>query len=100
MPAVIRQQLQAQPTVDDDLFDEEYERQVFPWAAGQIRDQFTEQTWQAFWSTAVDGQSVKVTATELGMSIGAVYIARSRVMAGLKKQVERHEHEDDSGEVI
>ena len=44
-------------------------------------------TWQAFWRTAVDGQSSKDTAAQLGMTVAAVYLARSRVVARLKDLV-------------
>ena len=36
----------------------ELKRQVFRYAAEKIRCEFQEETWQAFWRTAVEGQSV------------------------------------------
>ena len=75
------------------LFEEEYRRQVFRWAAARIRTQFKDSTWQAFWRTCVDGQSVKQAGSELKMSAGAVYVARSRVMARLKVEIQKFEAE-------
>ena len=44
-------------------------------------------TWQAFWRTAVDGQPGKQVAADLGLTVAAVYHARSRVLARLKELV-------------
>lgn len=65
----------------------EWERQRFAWACEQVRRDITESTWQAFWRTAVDGQRGKQVAAELGLSVAAVYLARSRVFARLKELV-------------
>jgi RNA polymerase sigma factor (sigma-70 family) len=69
------------------LWDQEYERRVFAWAADQVKGEFQESTWQAFRLTAVEGQSAKDAGRRLGMSPGAVYVAKSRVLARLKEQV-------------
>jgi hypothetical protein len=62
----------------------EYKRQVFRWAAERLRDEFRGNTWAAFWETAVEGKRAQGVADKLGMSVGAVYMARSRVVARLK----------------
>jgi RNA polymerase sigma-70 factor (ECF subfamily) len=67
---------------------QEYERQLFHWAAEQVRSAFTDKTWQAFWRTAVEGQSAQTVAEQLALTPGAVYVARSRVLARLIKQIE------------
>ena len=81
--------LNAQPQDEPDEagWDAEYARQVFHWAAGLVREQVSDQTWQAFELTAVEGRTGPDVAAELGMTVGAVYLARSRVMARLKQQV-------------
>lgn len=61
-------------------FRMEYERQLFKWAAGQVRPSFNADNWQAFWLTSVDGQTVDHVAQQLGISRGKIYVARSRVM--------------------
>jgi RNA polymerase sigma-70 factor (ECF subfamily) len=84
--------LAAQPAPDADasaLWDQEYERRHFAWAAEQVRGEVHDSTWEAFRRTAVDGQSGKDVARELGMSVAAVYVARSRVVARLKEHVRR-----------
>ncbi len=80
---------------DERLFDEEYRRQVFRQTAELLRCEFTDSTWKAFWWTSVDGRSVAGVASELRISIGAVYTARSRVLARLKKEIREREEPDE-----
>jgi RNA polymerase sigma factor (sigma-70 family) len=77
------------------FFEAEYRRRLFLWAADQVRGEFRKSTWQAFWLTAVEGQGSKVASQATGISVGAVYIARSRIMARLKAVVEQVEGEPD-----
>jgi RNA polymerase sigma factor (sigma-70 family) len=84
--------LEAQPAADPSataVFEAEYRRRVFRWAADEIKGEFTPSTWQAFWQTAVGGRMPKAVAADLGLPIGAVYIARSRVLARLRRRVEQ-----------
>src|SRR5207237_644077 len=83
--------LEAQPAEDPSataLFEAEYRRRLFRWAADEVRGEFATTTWQAFWQTAVEGRSPSDVAAELGLSVGAVYIARSRVLARLRRRIE------------
>ena len=77
----------------DSIFQLEQQRELFGWAARKARDQFVPTTWQAFWLTAVEQQSPSEVAEQLGLSTGAVYIARSRVMARLRELIEQTEFE-------
>ena len=76
--------------VEEPDWDREYERQILNWAAERVRKEFRDATWQAFSRTAIDGRSGSEVATELGMSPGAVHVARSRVLARLKDVVRDH----------
>jgi RNA polymerase sigma factor (sigma-70 family) len=68
-------------------WEKEFQQQLFRLAAAQVQEHFAPKTWQAFWQTAVEGKSAAAVATSLGMSPGAVYVARSRVLARLSEQI-------------
>src|SRR5205085_7038004 len=70
-----------------ELWEQECERRLFAWAAEQVRPRVQPATWQAFWRPAVDGASGKEVAAELGLTVAAVYLAKSRVMAALREQI-------------
>jgi RNA polymerase sigma-70 factor (ECF subfamily) len=81
--------LEEQPARDDDeaFWDCQYQRRLLAYAAEQVRNSFEDATWQAFWQTAVEGKPGKAVAASLGMTVGAVYIAKSRVLSRIKEQV-------------
>lgn len=78
----------AATSYEANYFDLECEKQIFHCAAEQIQEEFMPNTWEAFWRTAVNREAVDAVSAELGMSRGAIYIARSRVMARLKETVQ------------
>lgn len=69
----------------DELYTLEERRQIFRWAAAGARQQVSESTWQAFWMAAIENLPVADTAARLGISPGAVYIARSRMLARIRE---------------
>ncbi|MFT5526468.1 MAG: DNA-directed RNA polymerase specialized sigma24 family protein [Pirellulaceae bacterium] len=82
---------QAHPTPDTaNAVDIEYMREVFAWAAARVRNEFQPTTWQAFTRTFVGGQSVARVSLELGLSVGAIYVARSRVMKRLRDEISKY----------
>ena len=58
-------------------------------ASEQVRGEFSAAAWQAFWRTGVEGRAAPEVASELGLTVGSVYNARSRVMARLRREVGR-----------
>ena len=52
-----------------------------------IRGEFEVRTWQAFWLTAVEANRPPTPAVELGMSPGAVRVAKSRVLKRLREEL-------------
>lgn len=72
------------PQDGDSWFDIEARREQFRWAANQVQRQVPARQWQAFWLTAVDGNSGQSVANQLEMSVGNVYVARCRVLARIK----------------
>jgi RNA polymerase sigma-70 factor (ECF subfamily) len=85
--------LQSLPDQEQE-WDQEYEQRLFAWAVEQVRGGFEPATWQAFWQTAVEGRSAREAAEALGMSVGAVYVARSRVLARLREHVQQLQGEE------
>lgn len=74
-------------------FDTELRRSTFQRASESVRQEQSPKVWQAFWSTAIDGKSPAIVARELGMSVGAVRVAKCRVLARLKEVVLTLENE-------
>ncbi len=65
----------------------EARKELIRWATEQIRSEFSEATWNAFWRTAIEGVPIAEVAKSTGRSAGAVYVARYRVIARLKEKV-------------
>ncbi len=83
---------EAAPAEEDSaLVEQEYRRELFRRAVARIRGEFRPATWEAFWRTGVDGEEIAAVGRSLGMSAGAVYIARSRVMARLRETIQELE---------
>jgi RNA polymerase sigma-70 factor, ECF subfamily len=55
-------------------------------ALDQLRSETEERTWQAFWRTAVEGQAPSDIATELGISVNSVYLAKARLLRRLREE--------------
>lgn len=90
----ILDQRPVQATAESDLLRLEYRREVFRWAAKQIKREFESATWDAFWLTTVEGQSCEEVARELSKQVGSIYAARSRVMRRLQEKVMEYESGD------
>ena len=89
------QQLHQRPDKSDSLsFDLEWQRETLRWVAHQVRGEFESTTWTAFWDTAIEQLPAQEVAEKIGRSVGAVYIARSRVMQRIKQRIA--ELDDDS----
>ena len=82
------QQLNQCPDKADSLwFDLEWHRETLRWVAQQVRGEFESTTWTAFWDTAIEQVSAQEVAERTGRSVGAVYIARSRVRQRSKQRI-------------
>jgi RNA polymerase sigma factor (sigma-70 family) len=71
------------------LFENEYRRRLLTWAAERVRPAFSGAAWQAFWQTGVEGKPPGEVAKSLGMSLGTVYQYKSRVVARIRREIER-----------
>ncbi len=79
---------------DSDEIRRELCRHVFLWVAQRVRKEFHATSWKAFWQTAVENHAAQTVAKNLGLSLGAVYIARSRIMARLREGAQEITLED------
>lgn len=91
-------QLHAEPDQTpglDAVWEADYQRQIAALALQSIEAEFQPKTWTAFWRTAVNGEPAGDVGRELSMSPGAVYVAKSRVLARLKDEVQRRLVEEE-----
>ena len=80
--------LHTRPNVDAEKeMDSTARHELVFWTANQIRGEFSDATWSAFWQTAVEGHPAGEVAKRLGRSRGAIYVARFRVTTRLKEKV-------------
>ena len=61
--------------------------QVLTTALARIRHGSRDNTWQAFWRTTVDGRPPADVGSELGMTPGAVRVAKSRILQRLRAEL-------------
>lgn len=88
--------LNSLPEPDDgtvEQFDEEYRDALFRLSADRVRHEFRDAVWNAFWRTFVMNEPVAEVADDLGMTVGYVYVSRSRVIARLRQVVQEIESE-------
>lgn len=83
--------LEAHPEQNDGIDDDwelEFQRRIAALAMDRVKSEFQEKTWRAFQLTAVEGIGAAEAGKQVGLSPGAVYVAKSRVLARLKTEVE------------
>ncbi|SIO65151.1 RNA polymerase sigma-70 factor, ECF subfamily [Singulisphaera sp. GP187] len=79
---------------DTVLFEAEFRRRLFEWAAGRVRTESTEAAWRAFHMTGVEGRPASEVAEALGTTVGTVYYYKSQVMARLRRLIEGFEGDE------
>jgi RNA polymerase sigma factor (sigma-70 family) len=89
--------LDAQPEGNEgaDEWELEYQRRLASLAMDRVKGEFQENTWRAFWLTAVDGVAAAEAGKQVGISPVAVYVAKSRVLARLKDEIETMRRSED-----
>jgi RNA polymerase sigma-70 factor (ECF subfamily) len=70
-------------------WEADYQRSLAAQAMERVKHEFQAATWDAFLLTAVEGLSPAQVSTRVGLSVGAVYVAKSRVIARLRQEIER-----------
>jgi RNA polymerase sigma-70 factor (ECF subfamily) len=69
--------------------EEESEREILELAMGQVQLRVQPHIWKAFVLTAIEGLSGAEVALQLGMQVGSVWVARSKVQKFLREEVRR-----------
>ena len=70
-------------------WEKEYQRRLSARAMEIVKGEFHANTWSAFWQTAVEGKPAADVGQALKMTAGAVYVAKSRVLARLRDEVQK-----------
>jgi RNA polymerase sigma-70 factor (ECF subfamily) len=78
-----------------ETWDLECRRRLFAWACERVKPTVAARTWTAFWRTAVDAANGEMVAKETGLSVAAVYLAKSRVLARLRQAIAEIEDESE-----
>ncbi len=76
----------ADPALEVD--ETEYRHYLADRALQLAKRDFAPETWRAFWGVVVDGRPAGEVATELGITVNAVYLARGRVLRRLREALE------------
>ncbi len=71
---------------DDPPSNEGDRKVLYRRAVEFVHKEFGERTWQAFWRVAVEEHRPGDVALDLGMSLNAVYLAKSRVLRRLREE--------------
>ena len=66
----------------------EYQRGLARRALEVMQNEFEPTTWRACWESVVAGKAAAEVALELGISVNAVYVAKSRVLRRLREELE------------
>jgi RNA polymerase sigma-70 factor (ECF subfamily) len=75
--------------VDDvgDIEESEYRQQLVKRALEAMRNELPASTWSAFQEYVLSGHDVDTVAAQLGVRVGTVYAAKSRVLARLRQEL-------------
>jgi RNA polymerase sigma factor (sigma-70 family) len=88
----MQQRLEQHAAADGDLsanWEADYRRELAARAMERVKGEFQAATWDAFIQTAVEGRTPAQVAARVGLSVGAIYVAKSRVTARLRQEIER-----------
>jgi RNA polymerase sigma-70 factor (ECF subfamily) len=84
-PSLLREELSA--PVDEQFWEVDYRRQLVQRALAIMSRDFQPATWKAFWEQVVEDRPAAAVAAELGLTVGAVYAAKVRVLNRLRQEM-------------
>jgi RNA polymerase sigma-70 factor (ECF subfamily) len=71
----------------ESFWDAEYRQQIVKRAISLMQSDFQPATWRAFWEQVVDGRAARDVASQLGLTRGAAYAAKLRVLSRLRQEL-------------
>ncbi len=77
-----------EPARDFDAAEEEALKELRQRVMKLIEGEFEPRTWEMFWRVTAREEAVKDVATEMGVTPGAVRVAKSRVLQRLREELE------------
>jgi RNA polymerase sigma-70 factor (ECF subfamily) len=72
----------------ESLWEAEYRQQLVRKALEIMQQHFEPNTWRACWETAANGRPAAEVAQMLGITEGAVYVAKFRVLRRLRRELD------------
>lgn len=72
----------------EDVWEAEYRELLVARALELMQSEFQPTTWKACWEMVVSGRSGAEVAAELGLTVDAVYAAKSRVLRRLRQELQ------------
>lgn len=75
------------PSSDDDEWASEYRQHLTRRAIELMQTDFEPASWKACWKVIVEARPAAEVASELGLSVGAVYAAKFRILARLREEL-------------
>lgn len=73
---------------DEAFWEREYQQHIVRQAMRVMEADFAPQTWRACWAMVAEGKTAPQVADELGMTVGAVYASKIRVLSRLKEELQ------------
>jgi RNA polymerase sigma-70 factor (ECF subfamily) len=80
-------QLEDPDSILSRLWDQQHDHHVARRLMELVQPQFEAKTWQAFRRVVLDGIKAAEVAQELGLSVNAVTLAKSRVLSRLRQEI-------------
>jgi RNA polymerase sigma-70 factor (ECF subfamily) len=71
----------------EEFWEADYRRHLMARALELAQREFQPTTWEAFHAVVIAGRDPDEVAAELGLSVNAVYVARSRVIRRLRQEL-------------
>jgi len=77
----------ADPQDPEELIEAEYRDHLLSHALDLMKSEFPFKTWKACWEHVVLGRPAAEVAADLGIVVGAVYVAKSRVLSRVRQEL-------------